>query len=312
MQDSLIVHYMMKLYSYQFFAMGTECVLHLYADGEERADAVAQSAIDEVTRIEARYSRYRDDSVLSAINHAAANGGTVSVDAETAGLLDYAFACHAKSDGLFDITSGVLRRAWDFSAAHTPSQSDIESLLPLIGMEKVRWVNPELSFLAPGMELDFGGIGKEYATDQAAAVCVSQGIAHGLVDLGGDICVIGPHPDGEPWRIGIRHPRNPDQFMASVDLARGAVASSGDYERYIEVGGKRYCHILNPRTGWPVQGLSSASILADQCLVAGSLSTIAMLKGEEGRQWLDALGVSYVLMDMEGNMEGTQAFHMHP
>lgn len=300
---------MLELHSYQFFAMGTECVVHLYADAEEQADAVAQSAIDEVYRIEARYSRYSDDSVLSAINRAAANGGAVTVDTETAGLLDYAFACHAKSDGLFDITSGVLRRAWDFSAARLPAQGDIECLLPLVGMEKMRWANPELTFLVPGMELDFGGIGKEYAADQAAAICVSQGIAHGLIDLGGDICVIGPHPDGQPWNIGIRHPRNPESFIATVELAHGAIASSGDYERYIEVDGARYCHILNPRSGWPARGLSSVSILAEQCLVAGSLSTIAMLKGNAGKQWLDGLGIGYVLMDEEAHMEGSAAFH---
>lgn len=301
---------MFELYSFQFSAMGTVCVLHLYARDKAQAEAVSQAAIAEVLRIEARYSRYRDDSVLSGINRVAGTGGTIAVDVETAGLLDYAYACHEKSGGLFDITSGALRNAWDFLSESVPEQSAIKRLLPLVGLDKVSWNNPSLTFLVPGMQLDFGGIGKEYAADQAAAVCVSLGIEHGLVDLGGDICVLGPHPNHEPWHIEIRHPRNPDTFMATIEVGRGAIASSGDYERYIEVGGERYCHILNPLSGWPVRGLSSVSILAGQCLVAGSVSTIAMLKGAQGMQWLKELGVQYALMGDDGNMEGSSAFHM--
>lgn len=301
---------MLELYSFQFFAMGTVCVLHLYAGDRVQAEAVAQSAISEVKRIEACYSRYRDDSVLAGINRVAAHGGTIDVDEETAGLLDYAYACYTKSGGLFDITSGVLRKAWDFSLETLPQQDDIERLLPLVGLDKVLWNAPSLTFSTPGMELDFGGIGKEYAADQAAAVCTSLGMAHGLVDLGGDICVFGPHPNHEPWHIQIRHPRNADSFMATVEVERGAIASSGDYERYIEVEGERYCHIINPLTGWPVRGLSSVSVLAGQCLVAGSVSTIAMLKGAQGMQWLQELGIQHILMDGDGNMEGSAAFHI--
>lgn len=299
---------MPELYSFQFFAMGTVCILHLYASDHAQAESIAQAAIAEVRRIEQRYSRYLDDSVLTEINLVARHGGKIAVDEETAGLLDYAFACHRKSGGLFDITSGVLRKAWDFSSENLPTQSAIDGLLPLVGLDKVSWKAPLLEFSVPGMELDFGGIGKEYAADRAAAVCASLGIEHGLVDLGGDICVLGPHPNHEPWRIEIRHPGNPDSFMAFVAVERGGLASSGDYERYIEVAGERYGHIINPSNGWPVRGLSAVSVLADQCMVAGSVSTIAMLKGEQGIQWLNELGVQYAVMDDEGRIEGTQAF----
>jgi len=303
---------MLELYSFQFDAMGTACVLHLYVHDHEQARAVAQSAISEVHRIEARYSRYREDSILSALNRVAKRGGTIAVDEETAGLLDYAYACYRKSGGLFDITSGVLRKAWDFSSGTLPTQNAIDHLLPLVGLDKVLWHAPLLTFSTPGMELDFGGIGKEYAADQVAAVCVSAGIEHGLVDLGGDICVLGAHPDHKPWRIEIRHPRVPDAFMAMVEIERGAIASSGDYERYIEVAGERYCHIINPLTGWPVRGLCSVSVLADQCLVAGSVSTIAMLQGDAGIQWLNGLGVQHIWMGDNKRVEGTEPFHSLP
>jgi|SRR5665647_740859 len=301
---------MLELFSFQFSAMGTACILHLYSIDYAKADAIAQSAIAEVYRIEERYSRYSVDSFLSHINLVAEHAGTIEVDEETAGLLDYAYACHKKSGGLFDITSGIFRKAWDFSSERVPEQSAIDSLLPLVGLDKVLWETPFLTFLTPGMELDFGGIGKEYAADRAAAICISSGIEHGLVDLGSDICIIGPHPDREPWNIQIRHPRNLDPFMATINVERGAIASSGDYERFMVVDGKRYCHIINPLTGWPARGLSSVSVLADQCLVAGSVSTIAMLQGRNGIQWLKEMGVQHVCMDEYGKLEGTPSFQL--
>ena len=169
---------------------------------------IAAAAEAEVRRIEARYSRYRADSELSRINLIAAAGGTTDVDAETAGLIAYAKACFQSSAGAFDITSGLLRQAWNFSQARLPEQRDIDALLPRIGLDKVSLSDGRLSFAQAGMELDFGGLGKEYAADRAAEVCSEMGARHGFVDLGGDIRVIGPQADGQPWRIGIRHPRD--------------------------------------------------------------------------------------------------------
>jgi thiamine biosynthesis lipoprotein len=172
-------------------------------------------------------------------------------------------------------------------------------------MDKLAWTRPRLEFPVPGVELDFGGIGKEYAADRAAEVCSGCGIAHGLVDLGGDIRIIGPHPDGQSWTIGIRDPRRPEVAITHVELASGALATSGDYERYLEIDGRRYCHILNPRTGWPAEGLRSVSIHAEQCMLAGSLATMAMLKGDEGVAWLNGLGRSYHCIDGTGRKHWT-------
>jgi thiamine biosynthesis lipoprotein len=296
----------MLAFVHQFFAMGSDCGIHLQGEAGADAGTIAASAEAEVRRIERRYSRYRSDSDLARINRVAASGGSVDVDAETAGLITYAFACFAKSDGLFDITSGVLRAAWDFSVSRLPDQADIDALLPRIGLDKVKWSQGRLTFTYPGMELDFGGLGKEYAADRAAEVCLELGARHGFVDLGGDIRVIGPQVDGLPWRIGIRHPRDRGALAAEVGLTGGALATSGDYERFIDVDGRRYCHILDPKTGWPARGLSSVTVMSDRSLIAGTLSTAAMLRGQAGSAWLQKLGVRHIVVDDRGQCSGTE------
>lgn len=299
----------MELHSFSFSAMGTACEIHLYAGSGLAAQDAVEAAAREVGRLEKRYSRYRPDSVLALINSVAARGGTLKVDDETAGLLDYAFTCYHKSSGLFDITSGLLRRAWDFSTPRLPEQHEIDRLLPLVGLEKLQWMPPWLGIPIAGMELDLGGVVKEYAADRTAEVCHGLGIRQGIVELGGDVRVIGPHPDGSPWRIGIKHPRHPNTAMAVVGLTKGGLASSGDYERFFEVNGERYCHLLDPRTGWPVRGLAGVSVVAASCLVAGSVASMAMLKQSEGIEWLAGLGLDCCWMDEQGRQGGHLPSH---
>ena len=287
----------MQLQTYAFKAMGSPCQLKLYAADRAQADIAALRAKAEIARLEQVYSRYRADSVTTRINQSAGDASGVTVDDETAGLLDYAAAAHEQSGGLFDLTSGVLRRAWDFKSGRVPEKKQIAAVLPLIGWDKVIWRRPRVALPLTGMELDFGGFVKEYMADCAAQVCRESGIAHGLVELGGDIALIGPHPEGSRWRVGIQHPRDLKKPIAYVELGEGAIATSGDYERFMEVNGKRYCHILNPLTGWPAQHLASVSVIAPQCLIAGTATTIAMLKEKAGAQWLRELGVSYLCFD---------------
>ena len=266
----------------------------------ERAFAAVER---EVARIEAKYSRYRDDSVLSTINRAA--GATaVAVDAETSALLDYADACWRRSGGLFDITSGVLRTVWDFRKPIVPHQADIERALARIGWDRVSREGRTIA-LEHGMEIDFGGIGKEYAADRAMAVARDAGIRHGFVNLGGDIRVIGAQPDGRPWHVGIVHPRDPQAAIAQIAIADGGLATSGDYERFFERDGKRYCHVLNPKTGWPVEGPQSVSVVAPLCTIAGSCATIAMLHGDEADEYLREQGLPYLLVDRQGASSGS-------
>jgi FAD:protein FMN transferase len=298
---------MLTLYRYTFPAMGSRCEIRLYAPSEEPAGACARAAIADVLRLDAKYSRYRNDSVTVAINRVAAAGSAVDVDAETATLLDYAATCFEQSDGLFDLTSGILREAWSADRRELPDTDALQRLLARVGWNKVRWQRPRLVFGVPGMEIDFGGVVKEYAADRAATLCAEAGFRHGLVDLGGDIKIIGPHPDGTPWVVGIQHPRNPEAVMATLDLFHGAIATSGDYERFVEIAGRRYSHILSPRTGMPVNGLAGVSVTAPECVVAGSATTIAMLMEDRGPEWLREVGLPHVWTDQKLRVGGTYA-----
>jgi thiamine biosynthesis lipoprotein len=152
------------------------------------------------------------------------------------------------------------------------------------------------------MEIDFGGFGKEYAADRAAAAMDTQGVKHGYVNLAGDIRVIGPQPDGQPWMIGIQDPRQRGNMIASIPLEAGAIATSGDYERFFELDGRRYCHVLDPNGGQPVSFWRSVSIVAPVAVAAGSFSTIAMLKQEEGLAFLEASGMDYLAVDQHGKL----------
>lgn len=281
----------MRFSHYPFSAMGSPCELQFYAENEVVAQKVAQKIISDIKRLECKYSRYRSDSFLSKINQVAALGGALSIDEETAGLLNYAQTCYTLSDGLFDITSGILRQAWQFDTLVLPDDKIIQSLLKKIGWQKLQVENSILSFLQAEMELDFGGIVKEYAADRASILCLNAGILHGIINLGGDIKIIGAHPDGKPWRVGIQHPRDKTKIWKVVKLKRGALASSGDYERCMVIDGVRYGHILNPKTGYPVRHLAAVSVVADLCVVAGSAATIAILKEKEGEKWLRSLGL---------------------
>jgi thiamine biosynthesis lipoprotein len=296
----------MQLYKFDFYALGSDCSVQLYAPVQSLAQKAAVAAEREAARIERKYSRYQPQSELYRINTVAGTGGSIVVDPESAGLLDYAFAAYRKSGGLFDITSGLLRQVWDFTSARLPDDIAIGQLLARVGLEKIKWQNPTLIFEIPGMQLDFGGLGKEYAADRAAEICVASGIQRGLIEFGGDIPLIGPQLDGTAWPIGIRHPRNAATSIAKLELSLGAVATSGDYERYFDFNGRRYCHILNPRTGWPAQGLRSVTVLGDNCLVVGTLATTAMLKGRHAGRWLQSLGVRHLIMDEDGVLSGTE------
>jgi len=296
----------LSLYRFPFQAMGSPCEVQLYACDAEEARRFADVAVADVTRLEQRYSRFRDDSLLSTINRVAAAGGTIALDAETASLIDYADTCYRQSDGLFDITSGILRRAWRFREKVLPTSDEIAALLDHIGWDKVRWEPPTLAF-QPGMELDLGGVVKEYAADRVAASCFNAGARHGIVNLGGDVRIIGARPDGAPWRIGIQHPRERDAAIATLTLHSGAVASSGDYERCVVVEGVRYGHVLNPKSGWPVKHLASVTVVGELCVVAGSASTIAMLKEEAGPAWLESMGLPCYWIDVEGRIGGSLA-----
>ena len=282
------------------------CGCEVRIAGLDRASALrhARRAIAEVRRIEQKYSRYRAHSVVGQIN-AAAGAAPVPCDDETLSLLAYADALHASSHGLFDITSGTLRRAWNFGSARLPAPAEIAAARSLVGWDRCERDGRQVRLATAGMEIDFGGFGKEYAADRAATLLIDAGCRHGFVNLGGDLRAFGAQPDGSAWRFGIRHPRRADDTIASLDVTQGALATSGDYERYFEIDGVRYCHILDPRTGWPVQHWQSVTVLAPLAIAAGSLSTIAMLEQAAAGEFLSRCGAAWLTVDPSGTIAGS-------
>jgi FAD:protein FMN transferase len=282
---------------FSFKAMGSFCEIQLFDESRIRAKNVVNQLADEVARLEKKYSRFREDSFLSEINSSAGNKLGLAIDKETQSLFDHALSCFEQSDGLFDITAGALNKIWDFKKARVPNQKQIDAARARVGFNKISCKDSHIH-LPRDMQIDFGGIVKEYAADSVARLARSLGVEHGLVNLGGDFSVIGSQPGNKPWAVGISSPISDNGVMAKIELNAGGLSSSGDYERFFMHEGERYSHILNPMTGWPSNGLRAVSIAANLCSIAGSVATIAMLKDESAaKTWLEDSGLAYVYMD---------------
>ena len=275
-----------------FEAFASPCEILFDCVGETEAGELSSLAFIEATRIEQKYNRYRDDNIVHAIN--SANGRPVLVDDETSRLLDYAGLCFTLSEGAFDITSGVLRKFWKFDGRSlTPDRKYIKHLLDFVGWDKAGWKAPELK-LRPGMEIDLGGIGKEYAVDRVAELFFQPKLIAVMVNFGGDIRAVGSAGITRPWIIGIENPGAIDTAAGAVELTNGAVATSGDSYRYCLCNGVRCGHIIDPRTGWPASGApQSVTVIADTCSAAGFLATLAVLQGREAEKFLETQGVKY-------------------
>jgi thiamine biosynthesis lipoprotein len=274
-----------------FQAMASPCEVMLDVDDREQARRLAELAVAEARRIEGKYSRYRDDNIVHAIN--TSDGAPVAVDDETAGLFAFADRCHSLSEGRFDITTGVLRRVWRFDGSdRLPSRKQVKALLPLVGWSKVVWNPPEL-ILPRGMEIDFGGIGKEYAVDRTAELLGRETDRGVLVNFGGDVRALRPPRSGE-WRIGIEDPARERQAWRQLTVTRAGLATSGDARRFLMRDGVRYSHVLNPRTGWPVRlAPRSVTVVADSSLEAGLLATLALLHGRQAEEFLQEQDVRF-------------------
>jgi thiamine biosynthesis lipoprotein len=272
-------------YLHVFRAMATPCEVRLETDDEALALRVAAAVESEARRIETKFSRYKSDSVVGRINALA--GETMTVDAETAHLLDFADKCFEMSDGLFDITSGVLRRIWRFDGSdRIPTGAQIASIAKLIGWRKVRWKASTI-MLPEGMEIDLGGLAKEYAVDKALAAVREITSRPALVNFGGDLRVSGPRRSGARWKVAIESVESSGQLAGLLEVAEGAIATSGDARRFLVKDGVRYGHILNPKTGWPVKHAPrSVTVAAATCVEAGMIATLAVLQGKRAEAFL--------------------------
>lgn len=285
-----------NLLAVRFTAMASPCEVLLSSVDRDAALAIGTIAAQEAWRIEKKYSRYRDDSVIAWIHER--RDTPVEVDEETASLMAFASQCYVLSQGLFDVTSGVLRRAWKFDGSdRIPEQAAIDRLLHLVGFDKLQWQSPRL-LLPDGMELDFGGFGKEYAVDRAYALLAARHrTGPFLINFGGDLRA-NRSPAHGPWQVGVERPDADREAAMLLDLKHGALATSGDSRRYLLRNGIRYGHLLHPGTGWPVPGSPrSVTVAASSCTEAGFLSTVALLHGAGARAFLEEQGVRYWLVE---------------
>jgi len=277
----------------QFEAMASPCELLCEASGHAEAQRLTEIVAAETWRIEDKFSRYLTGNIVDQIN--SAKGRVVEVDPETAQLIDFAVTLYQLSDRRFDITSGVLRRIWRFDgSSNIPTATEVDDVMQDVGWHRVKWESPRITMPA-GMEIDFGGIGKEFAVDRAAALLRENTSVSCLVNLGGDLAVTSTPKQRDTWKVGIEAVNRPADMPASLlNLHIGALATSGDARRFLVREGVRYSHILDPMTGWPVQDAPrSITVAADTCTQAGMLSTLAMLQGKGAETFLGAQDVSF-------------------
>lgn len=268
-----------------FDAMASPCEVIVVSKDYQLAVTLGELIAEEVWRIEDKYSRYDPTSMCSAINNSA--GHAVDIDQESYLLLNFADTCYQLSDGVFDITSGVLRKVWQFDGSdNIPSATVVENCLSNVGWHKVTF-NQQQIILPENMALDFGGIGKEYAVDRAMQIANSFTELPVLVNLGGDLAANKPRQPHVPWQVGIEHPGFIQRQPMVVSLLQGALATSGDAKRFLLKDDVRYSHILNAKTGWPVaQAPRSITVVAPQCIQAGILATLALMQGEQAEHFL--------------------------
>lgn len=263
----------------EIFALDTAITLKVY--GSKR-DEVLKKLEDKINELDDMLSTGKETSEVSRLNR----GGEAVLSPTMANLVKRSLDIYKKTDGLFDITIYPLMELWGFPTKNyrVPSEKEIEEKLKLVGSDKIDF-NEEtrkISFKNKGMEIDFGGIGKGYITDELVKILTDEKVESAIINLGGNVFGFRKKPDGSLWNIAIRDPNEPDKYMAAIRLEDSAVITSGGYERYFEENGIIYHHILDPRTGKPSErGLKSVSIISKDGTLADALSTSLFIMGEE-------------------------------
>lgn len=288
-----------------FHAMGTPCSIQFAAADQRAAQNYEREAVQWVQRFEARYTRFRDDSLIGQINLSA--GEWVEVDAEMDRMLDMCGTVHFMTQGIVDVTAGPLARLWDYHAPHPrlPTQAQVDAAKELVGWHRIERESGRIRLPRTGMSLDFGGWGKEFAVDTVAAMASDFGIESVLVDFGHDIRAIGKPPGRPAWHIGLEDPAKSEGIWGSIAALGCGVASSGDYQRGFTIEGQRYGHIIDPRDGRPAtHGLRQVTVIAPTCLQAGMLATAAFVLGADA-----GLDMIQETMGAEGCMVSSHAKH---
>ena len=287
--------------------MGSRFEISAVHDDAASCQAAIDDAYAEIERIEAVISEWRETSAASEINRKA-GVEPVEVSQEFFNLIRRSLRVSVLTDGAFDITFNTVGRLWNFKS-HTspiPDEESIRIALKDIGYQHVVLDETKLTVFLDrrGTQIGFGAIGKGYAANRAVFVLKEHGVTGGVVNAGGDLVIFGTQENGEPWRIGIANPLDREKVFAYLDVTEQAVVTSGDYENYIEIEGKRYSHILDPRTGYPVQELRSVTIVCPDGELADALATgVSVLGVEAGLALVDRLhGVEAMLVDQNGTI----------
>jgi len=265
-------------------ALGTYCEVQYVCPDDATERAFETEAVNWVAAFEAKYSRFRPDSLISRINSEAGRSW-VEIDPEMEQFLDLSGSLYQLSQGVLDITALPLMRLWDYRTPtpRIPSEAEIAATKRLVGWEKIQRAPGRVRLPEAGMALDFGGWGKEYAVDIVSQIARRHGLANVLVDFGHDLSAVGTAPGKPGWHIGLEDPsRAGKECWGSIAARDCGVASSGDYVRGFTLNGKRYGHIVDPRTGWPVaNSCLQVTVIAKACLQAGALATAVFILGPE-------------------------------
>ena len=288
-------------------AMGSRFEISAVHLDAKKGQTAIDAAYAEIERIEAVISEWRESSKVSEINRQA-GVAPVEVPKELASLVRRSLRVSALTDGAFDVTFHTVGRLWNFKSrtAPVPAKEAIEAALADTGYRHVVLDEKKSTVYLDrkGTRIGFGAIGKGYAANRAVFVLKEHGVTGGVVNAGGDLVIFGTQENGRPWRIGIANPLDRDKTFAWLDTTEQAVVTSGNYENYIELDGRRLSHILDPRTGWPVEELRSVTIVCPDGELADALATgVSVLGVEKGLELVDRLnGVEAMLVDANGKI----------
>lgn len=266
------------------FAMGTKAMVTIYGLEDGEAAAAAAEALGEIHRIESVISNWREDSELSRLNRRSGDG-PVRISPELHGLLERSAGYCEASGGAFDVTALPLVRLWGFRGGEpsVPRRTALDEALGRVGCGRFRLdAGDTTAALDAGVEIDLAGVGKGYAVDMCAKALIERGVTSGLVNLGGNMYAIGAPPGRRGWTIGIRDPGGSAGVVGELVLSDAAVSTSGNYENFVVIGGERYGHIIDPRTGKTVDSVLSVTVIAESAEEADALSTGLFVTGPEG------------------------------
>lgn len=284
--------------------MGTAIRVELWSDDKAAGEAAIAAVMGEMHRIDREMSPYKPESELSRINREAAER-PVSISQEMFDILSRSIEFSKLSGGAFDITFSSVGYMYDYRHRIKPTDKEIERALPGINYRHLQLDAKKrtVKFARAGVRIDLGGIGKGYAVDNGIALLKKRGITQAIVTAGGDSRVLGDR-GGRPWMVGIRDPRRKDNVVAVVPLINSAISTSGDYERYFEVDGVRYHHIINPKTGRSATGVHSVSVVGpDATTTDGLTKPVFILGPEKGLRLIESIpGADAVIIDANGEM----------